>query len=52
MIAFTRPPASPDHSVVAVGSIVTEDVPARTLVAGAPARPIRSLDIADGWRRE
>ena len=41
-----------DHSVVAVGSIVTEDVPARTLVAGMPARPIRSLDIPDGWRRE
>jgi acetyltransferase-like isoleucine patch superfamily enzyme len=41
-----------DHSVVAVGSIVTEDVPARTLVAGAPARPIRRLDIPDGWRRE
>jgi acetyltransferase-like isoleucine patch superfamily enzyme len=40
-----------DHAVVAAGSIVTEDVPARTLVAGAPARPIRTLDIPDGWRR-
>jgi acetyltransferase-like isoleucine patch superfamily enzyme len=40
-----------DHAVIAAGSIVTSDVPARTLVAGAPARPIRTLDIPDGWRR-
>jgi len=41
-----------DHAVVAAGSIVVGDVPAKTLVAGAPARPIRALDIPDGWRRE
>lgn len=40
-----------DHAVIAAGSVVTDDVPARTLVAGAPARPIRTLDIPDGWRR-
>lgn len=41
-----------DHAVIAAGSTVTSDVPARTLVAGTPARPIRTLDIPDGWRRE
>ena len=41
-----------DHAVIAAGSTVTSDVPARTLVAGVPARPIRTLDIPDGWRRE
>jgi acetyltransferase-like isoleucine patch superfamily enzyme len=41
-----------DHAVIAAGSIVTEDVPARTLMAGVPARSIRTLDIPDGWRRE
>jgi acetyltransferase-like isoleucine patch superfamily enzyme len=32
-----------DDSVVGVGSIVTHDVPARTLVAGVPAAFIRTL---------
>lgn len=41
-----------DHAVIAAGSVVTNDVPAKTLVAGVPARIIRTLDIPDGWRRE
>src|SRR5258707_13921759 len=40
------------HAVIAAGSIVTGDIPARTVAAGAPARPIRTLDIPDGWRRD
>lgn len=40
-----------DHSVVAAGSIVKGDLPARVLAAGNPARVIRELKIPDGWRR-
>jgi acetyltransferase-like isoleucine patch superfamily enzyme len=41
-----------DHAVIAAGSVVTDDVPARTVMAGVPARPVRTLDIPDGWRRD
>ena len=34
-------------AVVAAGSVVTKDVPARTLVAGNPARIIRKLNIPE-----
>jgi acetyltransferase-like isoleucine patch superfamily enzyme len=40
-----------DHAVVAAGAVVSGDVPARSLVAGAPARVVRSLEAEEGWRR-
>jgi acetyltransferase-like isoleucine patch superfamily enzyme len=36
-----------ENSIVAAGAIVTQDVPAHTLVAGIPAKPIRQIG---GWR--
>jgi acetyltransferase-like isoleucine patch superfamily enzyme len=32
-----------DHAVIAAGSVVTEDVPPLTLVAGIPAKPIKCI---------
>ena len=33
-----------DHAVVGAASVVTKDVPARAIVAGSPARVVRSID--------
>jgi acetyltransferase-like isoleucine patch superfamily enzyme len=33
-----------EKAVVAAGSVVTEDVPSNTLVAGNPAKPIKKVD--------
>lgn len=40
-----------DHAVIASGSVVTHDIPARTLAAGVPAAPRKELVASDGWRR-
>lgn len=38
-----------DHSVVAAGAIVTKDVPPNSIVAGNPARIIRSGIMTTNW---
>jgi acetyltransferase-like isoleucine patch superfamily enzyme len=40
-----------DHSIVAAGSIVTGDIPAKSLAAGTPARVIKRLNVPDNWIR-
>lgn len=40
-----------DFSVVGAGSVVTRDVPPRTLVAGMPAKPVREINAPEGWSR-
>ena len=34
-----------DEAVVAAGAVVTKNVPARTVVAGVPAKPIGTVDL-------
>lgn len=36
-------------AVVASGAVVTRDVPDLTVVAGNPAKPIRTIDPPEGW---
>jgi acetyltransferase-like isoleucine patch superfamily enzyme len=39
-------------AVVASGAVVTRDVPELTVVAGNPAKPVRTLEAPPGWYRE
>ena len=40
-----------DHAVIGSGSVVSRDVPARTLMAGNPAKPVRELLAEPDWSR-
>jgi acetyltransferase-like isoleucine patch superfamily enzyme len=42
-----------EEAFVAAGALVTRDVPARTLVMGSPAKPVREIseaDLLEPWR--
>ena len=41
-----------DHAVIGAASVVTSSVAARTVVAGIPARAIRTFQCDDEWKRE
>jgi acetyltransferase-like isoleucine patch superfamily enzyme len=40
-----------DHAVIGAGAVVTKDVPAKTIVADNPAKPVRTFECPDDWRR-
>ena len=39
-----------EHAIVGAGSVVTRDVPPRVIVAGNPARVLRSISDEEGGR--
>jgi len=40
-----------DGCVIAANSVVSKDIPAHSLAAGAPARVLRTLEMPDDWVR-
>jgi acetyltransferase-like isoleucine patch superfamily enzyme len=40
-----------DHSVIGAGSIVTGEIPPRSLAVGSPARVVKTFSVADDWIR-
>ncbi len=41
-----------DHSIVGASSVVTKSISPKTMVAGNPARILRSFECPDNWIRE
>jgi len=41
-----------DHTVIAAGSIVTGEIPAKSLAAGSPAIVVKTINVPDNWVRK
>jgi acetyltransferase-like isoleucine patch superfamily enzyme len=40
-----------DHSVIGAGSVITGEVPSKTVFAGNPAKKIKNIECVDSWVR-
>ena len=41
-----------EHSVISAGSIVTGEIPAKSVAVGSPARVIKTFNVPEGWLRK